>query len=275
MRYAHLWLMAAVTGVAGCHSAPPAPPRPETAPGAAPARGPERVALRGGWNATLRYRRQDSIILALPSGDRQVQQLGSTARFTLNLGAGSTVSVRLDSLGFTPPVTGTAAVAGVIWSGRLTGSRVGDLTTSRTGPLIADLGPAVEGLFPRLPVGGVEAGMRWTDSATVSRQVDIFSTIEDRHAQWAAGQPVMRDGLRVLPLTVREVVEQRGEGTQGGRTMRMTAQGIRSSTYYLTMDGRLDGLVQRDSIAMLISIPSARQVVPTVRIGRVEVKSGT
>ena len=67
--------------------------------------------------------------------------------------------------------------------------------------------------------------------------------------------------------------EQVGKGSQGGREMTMTAQGVRSSSYYVTILGRVDQVVHRDSIAKFITIPAGRQTIPTTQIVRVELRA--
>lgn len=272
MKTRTLAMAAVLTLGTACHPAPPPAPHPEAAPPAAatpPA--PSRVGLRGGWNGHVLYRRADSIILALPGGEKQVQQLGRAAGFSLRIGEPVAVTIRLDTLAFLPATAGSTEAVGTTWTGRLTGSRLGPLSTTGSGPLIGDLSQTVENLFPRLPTEGVTVGMRWRDSNTVERQLGVFRVLEDRRGEWEAGQVTDRGGVKVVPITVHETQELRGQGNQAGRVMNMTAQGVRSTTYYVTLSGRLDGLVQRDSAAILVSIPDTRQVVPTVRIGRVTV----
>jgi hypothetical protein len=54
--------------------------------------------------------------------------------------------------------------------------------------------------------------------------------------------------------------------------MRMSSEGRRTSTYYLTVLGRPDALTQVDSASRLITIPSTRQAVPTTQVVRTRVE---
>ena len=60
-------------------------------------------------------------------------------------------------------------------------------------------------------------------------------------------------------------------GSAVRREMRMSSEGRRTSTYYVTMGGRVDALVQVDSASRLITIPSTRQAVPTTQVVRTRV----
>jgi hypothetical protein len=102
--------------------------------------------------------------------------------------------------------------------------------------------------------------------------VDIFSANERRTAAWTAGSLSVRSGGQVIPVRLREDFEQLGDGQQSGRRMTMTSQGRRSGTYYVTQNGQVSSARLDDSVAMLISIPSSKQVVPTIRYGRTVVR---
>jgi hypothetical protein len=259
--------------VAAC-SASPAPealPAPSRAvpPGATP---PARVELSTGYIGTALLERNDSIVLTLPDGSRQVQRLGRHARFSVEVRPDGQVRVRLDSLALRPSARGGEPDAvGTEWRGRLSPAGLADLKSSRSGTLVADLGTAVAEMFPRLPNGGVAPGDRWADTTEGSLQVEIFETQERRTRAWRAGQRSPRQGVMVQPVRVTERYEQLGAGEQADREMRMSAQGSRSATYYLTMTGLVDAMVEVDSAARLITIPSTRQAVPTVQVTRTTV----
>jgi hypothetical protein len=53
----------------------------------------------------------------------------------------------------------------------------------------------------------------------------------------------------------------------------MTAQGRRSGTYYLTLDGRIDAATVDDSVAKLIAIPALRQTIPTMQFTRYSIRA--
>jgi hypothetical protein len=248
------------------------PPVDEPAPVAAPR--PNGISLRDGWHATVLVQRDDSIILTLPSGDRQLQRFERNARFTMMMDGDGRVSLRLDSLTFRPRTgngQGTAPV-GATWAGRAGDAHVNAMHVTGGGDPAAELTAVVRNLLPRLPVGGVHARMIWADSSTGDVRVDIFKASEHRTAAWSSGALSQRAGAGVLPVLLREDFEQLGDGQQGGRKITMTSQGRRIGTYYLTTDGRVSGAQLDDSVAMLISIPDTKQVVPTMRYARTIVR---
>ncbi|MBK7594997.1 MAG: hypothetical protein IPJ11_07060 [Gemmatimonadetes bacterium] len=77
-----------------------------------------------------------------------------------------------------------------------------------------------------------------------------------------------REGIRVIPVQVREAFEQIGRGSSAGRNMTMTAQGVRSAQYYMTLDGRVEVATVVDSAAKLITIPGSQQSIPTMQYSR-------
>jgi hypothetical protein len=256
------------TLMAACSHQPPAnEPAPEAGPR------PNGISLRDGWHATVLVQRDDSIILTLPSGDRQLQRFERNAGFSLMMDGDGRVSLRLDSLTFRPRTgNGQGPAVGATWAGRASDARVNAMRVTGGGDPAAELTAVVRNLLPRLPAGGVHARMTWADSSTGDVRVDVFKASEHRTAAWSAGALTQRAGTGVLPVLVREEFEQLGDGQQGGRKITMTSQGRRSGTYYLTTDGRVSGAQLEDSVAMLISIPDTRQVVPTMRYARTIVR---
>ena len=246
-------------------------------PGPAPLPGEGRVgggiALRQGWHALVLVQRNDSIVLTLPSGDKQVQRFDRRAGFTLSIDGDGQVSLRLDSLGFRPkPAKPSDVPVGTTWTGRAGDIRVNAMRASSGGDPAAELTAMVRNLLPRLPAGGVRARMTWVDSATGDVRVDVFKASEHRMASWSTGTMSDRSGVQILPVLLKEDFEQLGDGSQGGHRLTMTSQGRRIGTYYLTSEGKLSGAQLDDSVAMLISIPDSRQVVPTIRYARTLVR---
>jgi hypothetical protein len=229
--------------------------------------------LRDGWHATVLVQRDDSIILTLPSGARQLQKFERNAGFTLIMDGDGRVSLRLDSLTIRPRTgTGQGTAVGATWTGRAADAHVNAMRVTGGGDPAAELTAVVRNLLPRLPAGGIHARMTWADSSTGDVRVDVFKASEHRTAAWSSGALTQRAGSGVLPVLLREDFEQLGDGQQGGRKITMTSQGRRSGTYYLTTDGRVSGAQLDDSVAMLISIPDAKQVVPTMRYARTIVR---
>lgn len=248
------------------------PAEPETTPAPRPASAPSRatVLLRSGWGAVVTMQRQDSLVLTLPDGARQLQRVGRTARFAIDIGSNNTFTATLEALTLQPPAAeAVAEVLGTKWSGRITGAgRIEGLRISRASPLGDDLTAAVRSLLPPVPFAGIGVGRSWKDTLSGSVQVEVFRTQEQRVRSWFAGDRVDRNGIAVYPVRVREDFEQLGRGSQAGREMNMTAQGSRVGYYYMTIDGRVDGASLQDSVAQFITIPAMKQTIPTMRYTR-------
>lgn len=246
-----------------------------TPPSATPAPSPNRsasnaaVAIRRDWTSVVTLDRDDSLVITLPGGAIQIQRQGQSARFILTLTPGA-IRVRLDDLTLRPAL-GDAAneVIGTVWTGRVNSNgRVDGLQASRGTPLAEEIGNTVRMMLPRLVSGIVRPNQSWSDSSSGPTRVDIFRATEQRTSRWSSGERTPRDGITVIPIRLREDFEQLGRGSQSGRQMTMTAQGRRTGTYYLTLDGRVDGAVLQDSVAKLITIPESRQSIPTMQHSR-------
>ena len=255
-----------LTLVAGCAGASPA------APAARPDGGPT-IARQEGWRARVLFERDDSIILTLPAGNRQLQQFHRSAVFILGVSGDGQVTLRLESLTVRPrEANGRDTPIAASWTGRADDPRVNALRVSSGGDVADELTAVIRNLLPRFPAGGAHSESTWSDSAAGRVRVDIFNADERRQAIWTAGAVTHDATGTSLPVKLREDFEQLGTGSQGGQKITMTSQGSRSGTYYYTIDGRLSSARLLDSATMLISIPSTRQVVPTLRFGRASVR---
>lgn len=244
-----------------------APPAPRAAP-AGSARAP--VLLRNDWRASVMMQRADSLILTLPNGSQQLQRISRSARLTVEISANNSFTATLDSISVSPASDGAVAAAvGTRWTGKVSGAgRIEGVQISRSSSLGDDLTRTVKSLIPMVPFEGRRVGSRWADTTAGTVQVEVFRTNERRTRKWTAGQRTERGGVAVYPVRVREEFEQAGKGFQAGREMTMTAQGSRTGYYYMTVDGRVDGAVLHDSVSQFITIPAARQTVPTMRYSR-------
>lgn len=259
-------MLAACAVLTACAASAPSPPRSTPQPTETGDIRLAPVALATGWSARATLDRRDSIVITLPNGTRQVQRLARRATFRLDVDGRGGVRIVLDSLSFTP----SAGVAereaqGTIWTGELGRAGLGRLRPSRRSPVIDELTGTMQGMFPVMPRSGVRPGMTWADTSQAERRVQAFVAADNRTGTWAAGQRTMREGLEVQPISAREQFEQIGEAETGGQQMKMTAQGRRSSTYYLTVGGRIDMVTHQDSVAMLITILARRETIPTMQ----------
>lgn len=232
-----------------------------------------RIAPAVGYRAVARLERRDSIVLTLPNGQKQVQRTSRAALFSIAVSPSGELEIRLDSLHFTPQM-GTAAqeAVGARWRGRLEGHGATTLSADRDNGVIKDLTTTVAELFPHLPRSGVALGADWSDTSHTTRRVEIFDADDRRQGQWRVATARSLDGLMVYPVIGVERYEQLGEGEQAGRTMRMSAQGSRTVTYYVTRAGRTDQMTQVDSANRLITIPETRQAIPTMQVVRTRVE---
>ncbi|MGH7523471.1 MAG: hypothetical protein ACREK8_04115 [Gemmatimonadales bacterium] len=257
-------LLSAVLAAACAHGRPNDEPAPLPAANA--------IRLADGWQATVLVQRDDSIILTLPSGDQQTQRFDRQAGLTLIVDGNGRMSLRLDSMTLRPRGDKVTIPLGATWSSRAGDADVGAMRVTGGGDPAAELTAVVRNLLPRLPPEGVHARMTWSDSSTGQVRVDIFRASEHRTAKWSAGTLSDRSGANILPVLVREEFEQLGDGMQGGRKLTMTSQGSRIGTYYVMADGRMSGAELSDSVAMMISVPDLREVVPTIRYARTSVR---
>lgn len=235
------------------------------------------VRLRNDWRAIVTLQRADSLILTLPNGSRQLQRFGRAARFTVEVSANNAFTATLDSLSVQPAAGDAVAdVLGTRWTGKVSGAgRIEGLRISRSTPLGDDMTSTVRALLPPVPFAGVPIGKNWKDTLSGSNQVEVFRTNETRTRSWTSGEATERNGVAVHPIRVREEFEQVGKGSQAGQEMTMTAQGSRVGNYYMTLDGRVEGAALQDSIAQFITIPSARQTIPTMRFSRTTIRYST
>ena len=259
------FLLAACAVLSACAASAPSSPGKAPAPVAEGDRRVEAVALATSWQSIATLERRDSIVLTLTTGARQTQIQGQRARFSVELDGGR-LRIRLDSLTITPSGgPGEREAIGTEWTALMRSGTIGLLAPSRRSPVVDELTPMLHSLFPILPSGGVRPGSAWVDTTSGRRRVQAFDAQDRRTSNWEAAPRTSRNGTPVQPITATEQFEQMGEANPGGQRMMMTAQGQRSSTYYITVAGHLQEVVHRDSVAMLITIPARQQTIPTMQ----------
>ncbi len=262
--------MLALAAIAACAPSSP-PPTPHPIAGRGGSYTPP-MALHSDWHATAQLERTDSIVLTLPSGDRQLQRYTRRAVFAIDVARDGHVLVRLDSLATTPAEPNRDDPVGATWSADLDNSQIDGVHLEQGGDAAARLTRMVRDLLPTLPSGGAQSNTTWSDSSQGHVRVDVFNANERRIDTWSAGALTQHEGTAVLPVRMRESFEQLGDGSESGTRMTMTAQGRRSAVYYVTRAGQLTSAEVNDSVAMLISVPANRQVVPTQRFARTSVR---
>lgn len=266
----HALLLAGLLGAAACSKSTPPVTRPAPRD-ATPAR-PAATRLTTQWQSRVLLEQRDSLVLTLPNGSKQVQRLGRQARFSLTVANGN-FTVRLDSLRLAPASDEVSREAvGATWTGKLGAfGRLEAMSASKGGILVEELTTVVAALLPTLPRGGASAGEVWADTTKRTIRVEIFRADDRRIARWRANTATEIQGLRLVPVQLREEFEQIGRGVSSGREMNMTAQGSRTGTYFMTLDGRVERAVLVDSITKLITIPSSRQSIPTMQFSRTQI----
>ena len=244
----------ALAMIAACSSNPPATPvRPEK-----PA-----VTMRRAWQATVVVDQSDSTVTTLPSGDREQHATTRHATFTLRVDPATHTTARLDRLAIEP--ASAAVPVGATWTADWPG-RSAKITPRTRDAATAPFTAMVRDFLPALPDDVVQPGMHWSDSTT-ARIVPVpgLTAIERRATAWNSDQFTMWDGRETLPIEGRGDYERIGNGTMDNAAASLTSQGRSICKYYLTIDGMIDAAVCDDSLGSMISIPSQRRLIPTLR----------
>ena len=266
----HALLLTGLLGAVACSNSPAPVTRPSTSAAVPMRAGVTRLTTQ--WQSRVLLEQRDSLVLTLPNGTKQMQRLGRQARFTLTVANGN-FTVRLDSLQLAPASEEVSREAvGTTWTGKLGAfGRLESLTTSKEGILVEELTTVVAALLPTLPRGGAMTGEVWADTTKRTSRVGIFRADDRRIARWRANPSTDIQGLRLVPIQLREEFEQIGRGVSSGREMNMTAQGSRTGAYFMTLDGRVERVTLVDSITKLITIPSTKQSIPTMQYSRTQI----
>lgn len=173
------------------------------------------------------FRRRDSIVATMPSGEEQTQVLGRTAYLTLTWIAadtGTMVTARVDSLVADSGLSGITAMVDSARGARWTGLRppVGGLSGVTGGPSsrVADqVRDQLTLLFPQLPPDGVRPGTSWRDSTQRPVRVSAFEAVETAGVESTAETPA--DGS--LPIRAVRTRTVTGQATQFGQPITVTA----------------------------------------------------
>lgn len=262
----HALLLGLLVIMGACSS-----PSPAIAP--APVGAAAGLRMRDNWRSTVVVQRDDSIVLTMPTGVHQLQRYHRVAGFTVAVGLGGNVSIRLDSLRTQPAsATDIAAANGATWTGRLGDPSIGALRAAGGNNDATELTSVVRHLLPRLPAAGAMPKATWRDSATGATSTDVFKVTERRTATWSTGTIGGPASQRALPIQLSEDFEQVGDGSQDYRRITITSQGRRSGTYYLDISGRIRGAELTDSSAMSIGVPELKEVMSGTRVTRTEIR---
>jgi hypothetical protein len=154
---------------------------------------------------------------------------------------------------------------------RLTGTmgpdgRVIELTGDSilTGQL-QSVAAAIKQFFPRIPATGVEAGAQWSDTTEIktsgATQLVIHS-INHRHA----GDWTQYAGVRAVRIDVASNYTLSGTGQQMGQEFTLTGEGVKSTSQYLSSEGRYLGAASKDSSNFTVSLSAMGMTIPSIQI---------
>ncbi len=174
------------------------------------------------------------------------------------------------------PSTGADA-AGTTFTGILSpGGEILDFQASNTtNTLVEQLRPGLSRFFPRVPLGGVEAGQAWTDSVEISSESGGLDILVEATAQFQAHDWGDRNGVRALSASSDTDYTLSGGGMQGGSEITIDGTGVSHGGFFLGADGRFLGGASADTahmsafvVAMGMDIPILQTRVDTVAVVR-------
>jgi len=277
-----LQILASVA-LAGCGSATsttggPNGPTPQPGPSTPGVPEPAGGGITYGAVRDVRYalERHDSLTIQLPGGASQQQLIDRTAYLRVAIApdtAGYVATIVLDSIqaavGGVPAVPDSVIPArGTRWTASLTREgRLSALKADRSTTLGDQLGSNLRSLFPRLPPGGVKAGMEWTDTTEVPIRADAFDATERSFTSYRATESDDPRAKKAIKLESTGSYQRRGKGTQYDQQLEMTASGTRTAVHYLNPDGTLASARGSDAGDLTITIPAVGQSVPVKQAG--------
>jgi hypothetical protein len=217
------------------------------------------------------FSQRDSVVATMPSGEEQVQVLGRTAYVTLTAIAtdsGAYITATVDSVvpdsGLVLPAVVLDSARGTRWTalrppiGGLSG-----VTGNRSSLLGDQVRDQLALLFPRLPPDGARPGGQWTDSTEAPARVSAFEALESTVTGSEAGQPGPGGELPILVTASRNA---KGEATQFGQAITVTASGSDTLTYQFGPAGRILSADGRRWTSLVVELSAIGQSVPAREI---------
>lgn len=278
----------AALAVAGCSSATsgagePGGPTPD--PGPPPGPGlpaPTGLIYRPVRDAAYAVQRHDSLTLQLPGGASQLQLIDRTAYLRLTISpdvAGYQAVIVLDSLqasaGGVPAVLDSLTPArGTRWTATLTPEgQLSAMTADRSSTFGDQVESDLRSLFPELPLGGVRAGMEWTDTTEVPVKAAAFDAVERALTRYRAVESDQSGAKNAIRVESDGTYERTGKRTQFDQQLEMTATGTRSAVHHLSQDGILISAHGSDAGDMTITVLAQGQTVPVKQTGTYSITS--
>lgn len=243
------------------------------------------VTYRPVRSADFTLERHDTLDLQLPGGASQVQVLDRTGFLHVSLtqaaDSGYAATITLDSLratasGVPAGLDSVARAQGTHWTATLspTGELSG-LKADRSSSLGDQFANSLRALFPRLPAGGVRAGMEWTDTSSFPLKADAFDATEQAVTRFRSTEGTAPGGPKVVRVESDGSYTRAGKGVQFDQEMEMTASGNRHAVHLLGTDGVLVSAQGGDAGDMTITIPSVGQTVPVKQSGTYSITSSS
>lgn len=251
------------------------PPPEKGKPGApAPAGKSGGLLYRPAAAAGYKLERHDSLTLQYPGGAVQQQVRDRVAFFHVTVGgtAGAAtypLTIVLDSLQALEngqAVDSAAFARGTHWTGTLgPDGALSQLQADRGGTLSDELSGRLRLLFPRLPEGGVRAGMEWTDSSEYKLVADAFPSTERQVTTYRAGEN--SGSVKGVTLESNGTYARSGTRQQADQSLEMTGTGQRHGLHQIGDDGIVISAQGNDSGDMTITVPALGQDVPVKQSG--------
>lgn len=282
-----LLVIACASGRGGTEPGQPAPAKEKNQGPYAPSSTPRgsNVTYRAIRSAAFTLERHDTLDLQLPGGGSQVQLLDRTGFLHVSLAqaadSGYTATITLDSLRVT--ASGVPAgfdsltrAQGTHWTATLSPTgELSHLKADRSSSLGDQFASSLRALFPRLPAGGVRAGMEWSDSSSFPLRADAFDATEQAVTTYHAIDGTATGGRKAIRVESEGSYTRAGKGVQFDQEMEMTASGKRHAVHLISTDGVLVSAQGGDAGDMTISVPAQGQTVPVKQSGSFSITSSS
>jgi hypothetical protein len=282
------WLVAAcASGRAAVEPGQPAPAKEKDKGPYTPSSTPHgsAVTYRPIRSAAFTLERHDTLDLQLPGGASQVQLLDRTGflRVSLAQAADSAYSatIILDSLrvtasGVPAGFDSLARAQGTHWTATLSPTgELSQLKADRSSTLGDQFASGLRALFPRLPSGGVRAGMEWADTSSFPIRADAFDATEEAVTTYRSTDGSAAGGRKAIRVESEGSYARSGKGVQFDQEMEMTASGKRHAVHLIGADGVLVSAQGGDAGDMTITVPAQGQTVPVKQSGTFSITSSS
>jgi hypothetical protein len=163
-----------------------------------------------------------------------------------------------------PGLATTTQADGITYQGTLAPDGTIHALTGRdsTVRLPTELGEQLRRFYPRIPLGGISSGQRWTDTlhtSAVGSGVPVSMTAVSEHV---VAPPVTVLATQALPIRTSTVYTLTGNGTQAGQPFTVQGTGQRHTVELVGLDGTFLGLVAADTSWFTLAIEGSGLSIP-------------